>query len=647
MATSAVTCGVPSCTASALNAMAGEYSCGARSTLARPHKILDCTLTIPAIALLAVRYLMNSMSERDACVTIAVTDHPDDCGACDPRTPPEPPQLPSLPPTPPAMPSPPSPPLPSAPPPPLPPACYEFDALADMELETQAGAPASPLDALGVMLGEAPVEACCAACLGEDLCIGFVVFEGICYFKTGPKVLISMAQRVSYARRESPPPPSPPRLPPSPPAPPSIPPCFDATLTLYGWAARLNGLLECSYFTSVPSDCTAIPGTQCTACCACIASGIGCPPPPPPLTPSLDTELVETVDSLRLLLRLWSLVAASAPLHVLLPSRAHWRLGGEGPLVIEPPLRNVSLSGEPLWSTPSGEDGSERGTLLDGEGASRLFVVRSGATLSLTDLSLRNGYAGDADGGNGGAALVFGGSLQLRRVSLSNCHATIRGGALSAEEGASISLEDVDAVDTSAVSGGFAFASASVLTLHRVVAEHSTAIGIRLDWAGGWANEGGGLIATSLSELRLTSCRVSHVHANPYGGLLYAYGVSSVEIADLVVENASAALHAGVLAVTHSDARVTGMRVLDCRSDEGALAHPYSSLLTLTDVHVSSAAATSSGGLVSAEVRPNEPQIAWALPSSAALYPAPPPPPPTSLRLTSRLGSPPPSPSPT
>ena len=66
-------------------------------------------------------------------------------------------------------------------------------------------------------------EECCAACLSDPVCTGFVAFEGSCYLKLGEVSTSGSAGRVGYVRASPPPPFPPPVSPPSPP-PPVLPP---------------------------------------------------------------------------------------------------------------------------------------------------------------------------------------------------------------------------------------------------------------------------------------------------------------------------------------------------------------------------------------------------------------------------------------
>lgn len=78
---------------------------------------------------------------------------------------------------------------------------------------------------------------------------------------------------------------------------------------------------------------------------------------------------------------------------------------------------------------------------VDGDESTRLFRVEDGAELTLSDLVLRDGY--DDDPGAGGAALVVGdGSLIAERVVFEENVSTQAGGALAAQNEATLVIAD-------------------------------------------------------------------------------------------------------------------------------------------------------------------------------------------------------------
>ena len=117
---------------------------------------------------------LSGWSNRMAFVRRAPSPPCSGAGCAPPPPVPAPP--PSQPPRPP--PSPPNaPPSPPQDPPPSAPACDAFSVMADTELE-------GTVAEYGIALS--PLNNCCATCLAHPSdCVGFVVFNGVCYLKSG------------------------------------------------------------------------------------------------------------------------------------------------------------------------------------------------------------------------------------------------------------------------------------------------------------------------------------------------------------------------------------------------------------------------------------------------------------------------------
>ena len=132
-----------------------------------------------------------------------------------------------------------------------------------------------------------------------------------------------------------------------------------------------------------------------------------------------------------------SLVGAApegSALHVTVPVGLRIALGGTPVAVSQ---LNLTVSGQDL------------GSILDGEGLSRLFVVSGGGLLELRSLRLTGGRS-SAPYTHGGGILVTGAELRMRDVMVDGCAAAGYagcGGLLSAQAGATIVITDAMAVN--------------------------------------------------------------------------------------------------------------------------------------------------------------------------------------------------------
>lgn len=146
--------------------------------------------------------------------------------------------------------------------------------------------------------------------------------------------------------------------------------------------------------------------------------------------------------------------------------------------------------------------------VLDGNSQPGEFqLLRSQATLAISDLTLSNGCA---DGANGGGLLVIDRRLTLDRVAFENNEALFNGGglALSAEGSFGATISDSTFTGNSAGSGGGGLFTSDSATLARTTFSDNSA-----------AN--GGAIRQSFRSLALTDVTLSNNRASVDGGGLH------------------------------------------------------------------------------------------------------------------------------
>lgn len=131
---------------------------------------------------------------------------------------------------------------------------------------------------------------------------------------------------------------------------------------------------------------------------------------------------------------------------------------------------------------------------IDGDAGSRVFHVSPSALVTISDLTVANGNAGD-DGGGG--IYNEGGSLTLRRVVVRQCVGSYGGGILNDAGGASSSLTVVDSTvddnQTTGASGGGIYndgtTNVATLVVERCTISRNTASGTN-SFGGGILNSG-------------------------------------------------------------------------------------------------------------------------------------------------------------
>ena len=139
-------------------------------------------------------------------------------------------------------------------------------------------------------------------------------------------------------------------------------------------------------------------------------------------------------------------------------------------------IATVSLTAEITITANTTFDGA--GLIsLDGGSTTRLFVVNSGATLTLSDITLSDGVAGSDCNYSGGAVCVnTGGTLTATRTTFAGNYAPVAGGAI--ENQGTANLTDVSIVgNVGAANGGGIENDSGTLTLTNATISGNSADG--------------------------------------------------------------------------------------------------------------------------------------------------------------------------
>jgi hypothetical protein len=145
-------------------------------------------------------------------------------------------------------------------------------------------------------------------------------------------------------------------------------------------------------------------------------------------------------------------------------------------------------------------DASPGGVALDGGGANRLLDIASGATVTFSHLTLRNGAAGSAASGG---AIYNDGILILDSCTLAHNSAGIYGGAVYND--GTLTITNSTIADNTAPSGGGIFNSSTLIIGNSTIAGNAAASGSGL---------GGGLYLTSGYELLLSDLIAGNTAGN-------------------------------------------------------------------------------------------------------------------------------------
>ncbi len=141
----------------------------------------------------------------------------------------------------------------------------------------------------------------------------------------------------------------------------------------------------------------------------------------------------------------------------------------------------------------------------------RLFNVKTGGALTLTNIILTNGYVGSAGyfPNHGGALLNTGGLLVLDHATVRNNKSTFSGGAIETTAGTTVLLNSV--IENNQSDSGGGIYSQGVLTLTNVTVSGNKTIGVF----------GSGGIANYTGTATLINTTLSGNQANYFGGGIY------------------------------------------------------------------------------------------------------------------------------
>jgi CSLREA domain-containing protein len=254
-------------------------------------------------------------------------------------------------------------------------------------------------------------------------------------------------------------------------------------------------------------------------------------------------------------------------------------------------------------------------TSVDGDGASRIILMDSGANLTLNDLTLENGNAG----GSGGA-IIADGTLSLTRAAIRDSAAENHGGGIFNEGDLTVTDSEITGNFAQSNGGGIYNAIGSTTTVTRSTVDANsnfsegggiysqgqltvtdssvTNNGFR-DVKGITAetNTGGGISsdsatifgeATEAVNLRVTGSDISGNWAQGEGGGIAAGGGSTVEsttLRDNISDSNDGGFGPGGAIYNDGDFQLTGSTVEANRSMEdvgGGIANERNSRLTLT-----------------------------------------------------------------
>jgi predicted outer membrane repeat protein len=147
--------------------------------------------------------------------------------------------------------------------------------------------------------------------------------------------------------------------------------------------------------------------------------------------------------------------------------------------------------------------GTAANTIIDGHVAGRIFDNTGGYTLSLDNLTLRNGYIS----GNGGAITTTGGTVNVTSVTFTNSSATGFGGAIYGN-GGTVNVTRSSFSDCSAYYGGGIRVDSGTVNVTRSSFTRCSAVR-------------GGAIFSDTSTVNVPSTTFSECSATDFGGAIY------------------------------------------------------------------------------------------------------------------------------
>jgi len=193
----------------------------------------------------------------------------------------------------------------------------------------------------------------------------------------------------------------------------------------------------------------------------------------------------------------------------------------------------------------------------DGKGDTRHFDVNAGVTLTMSDLTLTNGYASE---GTSGGSIYADGTLVLWNCVLSNNYAGVDGGAI------------------------YASAKSPSVTLTNSKVTGSTAFG-----------RGGGVVQLG-GSLRIDHSEISHNTADSGGGI-YSSGPLEILDSSLVKQNTAAGDGGGIWAEDELTIRESDVQKNTARRGGGVYARYGSASLTNADFRENTATVDGGGWL--------------------------------------------------
>jgi uncharacterized repeat protein (TIGR01451 family) len=253
---------------------------------------------------------------------------------------------------------------------------------------------------------------------------------------------------------------------------------------------------------------------------------------------------------------------------------------------------------------------------VSGADSNRVFLIKSGAAVTITGLTIRDGYAsGSAYGG--GFLVVEDSSLALSGTHVISNRAGSNGGGLYLDSG-TVLLQGTDVArnrtaDTSGWGGGLYVADGSVTLRDTTVVSNwaGRGGGVHLEYGSATLTEthlvsntaaygyGGGMYVKYGSATLIRTQVVSNSSHNYGGGLFVEYGSATLFQTD-VLSNSAANDHGGGLYLWRSSGvlNVTGGRVEgNSAGSLGGGVYVDDGSATLTDTYVVSNSADSGGGL--------------------------------------------------
>jgi hypothetical protein len=228
---------------------------------------------------------------------------------------------------------------------------------------------------------------------------------------------------------------------------------------------------------------------------------------------------------------------------------------------------------------------------LSGQNARQLFAVGTGASLTLRNIVLANGFSG----GDGGA--IFngfnagdGGVLILENSAIRDSKASLSGGAIVST--GPLTITNCLFEGNRALNGGALypkFPSAPTTIVNSVLRDnHATDI-----TTNGW---GGAILAFGGAPVTIERSDISTNSAQDGGGI-YIFPASSVTLnGSTLHDNKASGNGGGVYALNGGTATLTNVTLSGNRGNSGGGFYSYDSTATLTNVTLSGNSAISSGG---------------------------------------------------